>query len=272
MKTLTLTLILLLVMVAPSGAQKVMSYDDYAAVLSERVDDDGLVDYAGLQASPERLTAFVESLARLARADYEAWASAEKIAFWINAYNGLTLKLIIDHYPITPQTLKKLIYPANSIRHIPGAWDKITFDFMGESLTLNHIEHTILRGNFEEPRIHMALVCAAVSCPPLRAEPYRGASLDTQLEEQTQIFLSDSSRLNIDRENGVVRVSAIFDWFAGDFVGQYNVKGDRFDEGLRAVIGFIVRHVNDADRRYLEEGEFDVKHFDYDWTLNEQMP
>lgn len=242
--------------------------DEYEIVLKQHVDENGLVDYAAIKESPARLEAFAAALARLPRATYDEWNDESKIAFWINAYNALTLKLIVDHYPIQPSTLKKLIYPANSIRHIPGAWDTVTFEVMGEKMTLDHIEHGILRKEFDEPRIHMALVCAAVSCPPLRREPYRGEELGDQLDDQTRRFLSNPERLAIDRDAGVVRLSAIFDWFAADFVRQYGNEGGRSDQD--AVINFVGRYVGDDDRLYLEKGGYDVKHFDYDWTLNER--
>jgi len=244
------------------------SYDDYAAVLEAHVDDAGRVDYAALKAKPVRLDAFVASLARLSPDTYDAWDDTGKIAFWINAYNGLTLKLIVDRYPIQPPEPADPAVPANSIRNIPGAWDAVTFVVMGEDVTLDHIEHGILRSRFDEPRIHMALVCAAVSCPPLRREPYREDDLDAQLDYQTSGFLARPSGMAVDRDAGVARLSAIFDWFKDDFVKQYK-GGDRFDRATAAVLDFVGRYVGDEDRRYLKSGEFEVEYFDYDWTLNE---
>lgn len=259
-----------LLLVALAHTALALSWDDYAALLGGRVDDRGLVDYAAIKKSPGRLEATAHSLETLDRADYESWDRDAQIAFWINAYNALTIELIVDHYPIHPSLLKRLVYPANSIRQIDGAWDKITFPVMGEPVTLNHIEHEVLRKRFKEPRIHAALVCAALSCPPLRRAPFRADSLDAQLDDQVRRFLARPDGLSIDREHGVVRLSAIFDWFAADFVEQYGVDGSRFDAPTRAVLAFVGRYVSDADRRYLETGDFDVEYFDYDWTLNER--
>jgi len=108
-------------------------------------------------------------------------------------------------------------YPSNSIQQISGAWDRPRFVVMGEKRSLDEIEHKIIRAEFEEPRIHMALVCAAVSCPPLRREPYRGAGLDAQLDDQARRFFADLRNLLIDRERGEVWASRIIGWFADDF-------------------------------------------------------
>jgi hypothetical protein len=253
-------------------ADRSFHYDDYGAVLNEFVDDGGLVDYAALKDGRERLNAYTGALAKLDRTAYEVWNEKEKIAFWINAYNGLTLILIIDHYPIKSSRLRSVVFPKNSIMQIPGRWKKITFEVMGEPITLDAIEHKVLRARFDEPRIHVALVCAALSCPELRNEPFVAERLDEQLDDQAQKFLANDRKFVIDREAGVVRLSAIFDWFAEDFVGHYGT-GDpagRRSEKTQAVINFVSEYVSDADGEYLASGDYRIKYLDYDWTLNER--
>lgn len=247
-------------------------YEDYAAVLAGYVDDNGLVNYSELQANRERLDAYADALAGLDPNVYEGWNDGEKIAFWINAYNGLTLKLIVDHYPIESSFFRSIVFPNNSIMQIPGRWTKVTFEVMGEPMTLDTIEHKVLRVQFDEPRIHMALVCAALSCPELRNEPFVADRLEEQLDGQTREFLANEDKFRIDREKGVVYLSAIFDWFTKDFVGRYGT-GDpagRRSEETQAVINFVGRYVSEADAAYLASGDYRVKHLDYDWTLNEQ--
>jgi hypothetical protein len=273
MKTLFMAAAMLAAVHSPAAAGG-FSYDDYAAVLEARVDDSAGVgyagvDYAGLKRSPERLRRFTTALAELPRETYEAWDTPDRIAFWINAYNALTLELIVDNYPIKASLLRKLVFPANSIRQIPGAWKGVKFTVMGEEMTLDHIEHQILRREFDEPRIHVALVCAAVSCPPLRREPFRGADLDRQLDDQARRFLARPDVLAVNRKKGVVRLSAIFDWFKDDFVKQYG-GGGRDDRATAAVLDFVGRYAGDDVRSYLQSGDVKVEYFDYDWTLNEQ--
>ncbi len=257
---------------ATSPSQATFSYEPYSLVLERYVNEMGMVDYRDLRAHREPLNAFAGQLAGLQRSIYEPWSTHQKIAFWINAYNALTLQVILDHYPIDPSFLGSLRFPDNSIRQIPGVWDKITFPVMGRSLTLDQIEHEILRKEFQEPRIHMALVCAARGCPPIRSEPYTGRDLDGQLDDQARQFLANPEKFRIDRAAKEVRLSSIFKWFGEDFVPVYGTD-DRFkshDEEERAVLNFIQRYLEDKDKQFLLNEDYDIKYLDYDWTLNEQ--
>ena len=247
------------------------SYEPYGTALIEYLDAAGLVDYAALKANPAELERFLADLEALDAATYESWDDDGKIALWINAYNALTLKAIIDHYPIKSSFLKSVVYPKNSIRQIPGVWTDLTFGVMGREVTLEQIEHEILRAEFDEPRIHMALVCAALSCPPLRWEPYTAERLDVQLEDQTVRFIASPERLHVDRDNGRVELSSIFKWFGDDFVSMYEPQEgfEGRDSGQRAVLNFVAIHLEGVDREFLDGGEYDVTYLDYDWTLNE---
>jgi len=243
-----------------SVASAPFNYDDYAAVLETYVDENGLVDYKGLQANRQQLDAFNESIGRVSPSTYEAWNESEKIAFLINAYNAFTLQSIIDQEP-----LKK------SIRDIIGVWKIRKFNVAGQNKTLDNIEHKTLRVNFNEPRIHAALVCAAISCPPLLNEPYTGETLDAQLDGRVNAWLSGQG-LKIDREAGVVSVSAIFDWFGEDWEKSYGVEG-KFtgNASERASLNFISNYVSLEDKAYLEGGDYQLKYLHYDWALNIQQ-
>ena len=205
---------------------------DYAEVLAKYVDTDGMVNYAALSKNRKPLDDYIRSLETVSSTD---WTQEDGIAFWINAYNARTLQVIVDHYP------------TKSIRKIPGAWKKLTFPIQGKERTLDEIEHKILRKQYKEPRIHMALVCAARSCPKLRNEPYEGKLLDEQLADQSRDFLSHPDRFQI--KGKTVRISPIFKWFKGDFesvpdfIQQYSGKNI---SGLK------------------------IKYQPYDWSLNEQ--
>lgn len=248
------------------------SFDSYAAVLKSYVDDKGLVDYKGLKAHRAALDDFTASVARLDSKTYDAWSDREKIAFWINVYNALTLKAIIDHYPIQASYLKSLVYPKNSIRQIPGVWNELTFPVMGLDMTLDQIEHDTLRAKFDEPRIHMALVCGAMGCPPLRNEPYTGASLDAQLDDQATKVMNDQRKFRIDRSTDTVYVSSIFDWFGSDFEKKY-ATGEvfkSFSDRERAVLNFICHYLTPDDNRYLKTRPLSLDYLKYDWSLNEK--
>lgn len=262
----------ILAQVAADSGAAAYSTRPYAAVLQTHVDDAGMVAYRALKADSAPLDEYLNLLAITPREHYDMWIVPDRIAFWINAYNAITLKAIIDHYPIQAGIGRSLLWPRNSIRQIPGVWDKLKWNVMGDSLTLNQIEHDILRKQFYEPRIHAALVCAARSCPPLRREPYSGTVLEAQLEDQMKRFLSNPTKFRIDRENDTVFLSAIFKWFGEDFVDRYRTDtafGGHSDVE-RAVLNAIAPHLQEADQDYLRTATFHVGYLDYDWTLNER--
>jgi len=256
-----------------SVAVKPFSYDDYGAVLAAFLDTQGLVDYQALKGNHQSLDAFAAALGTLSPSVYSNWSEKDQIAFWINAYNALTLEAIIDYYPIQASLLKSAIFPRNSIRQIPGVWTELQFEVVGKKVTLDHIEHQIIRKQFNEPRIHMALVCAGKGCPPLRNEPYTGDRLDEQFIDQTKKFLVQQDKFRIDRSKGRVYLSPIFDWFGGDFVKTYGgnstPKAGRSTEE-KAVLNFIAAHLEANDRDYLSTANSSVVYLDYDWSLNEQ--
>ncbi|EGJ35638.1 MULTISPECIES: DUF547 domain-containing protein [Moorena] len=237
-----------------------LNYDDYATVLKTHVNNKALVNYQKLQQNPEQLETFNASLGAVEPSTYQSWDEAEKIAFLINAYNSFTLESIIDQNP-----LKK------SIRDIKGVWKGREFNITGESKTLDNIEHKTLRAEFNEPRIHMALVCAAISCPPLRNEPYTGEKIDQQLDDQTQNFLVSPHGFRIDRQEGSVYLSSIFKWFGEDWKKTYGVD-DKFtgNANQRAVLNFISNYLSPEDQEYLERGNYKIKYLNYDWSLNKQ--
>ncbi|MGC9523968.1 MAG: DUF547 domain-containing protein [Limnospira sp.] len=235
------------------------SYDDYGMVLQTYVDDRGQVDYKALTANPQALERFNAALAYLSRDTYESWTEAEQIAFWINAYNSLTLQAIIANYP------------TQSIRDIPGVWKWLKFEVMGEEITLDEIEHQVLRKEFDEPRIHMGLVCASIGCPILRREPYVGGELNRQLDEQTRKFLALEQNFKIDRDQNKVHLSSIFKWFGDDFKNRYGGM-EKFagTEKEKAVLHFTSQYLDERNREYLVGGGYDIQYLDYDWSLNEQ--
>ena len=243
----------------------------YDQVLQEFVNQQGLVDYKRLKAHNQSLDNFLEKLKELRPKQYEKWDENSKIAFWVNSYNALTLKSIIENYPIRTTLFRSFRFPNNSIRQIPGIWDQLKFEVMGQEVTLDEIEHQIIRSTFDEPRIHMALVCAALGCPPLRNEPYTGKELASQLNDQARRFLRNTDKFLIDRSKGHVYLSKIFDWYGKDFVGHYKRTPGIPGHGQTnsAVLNFIRGYLNSSDQEYLEQGEYKIKYLDYDWSLNQ---
>ena len=236
------------------------SYQAYKKILKTYVDDRGLVDYVGLQANRSELDRFNESLGTLSPETYQSWSQSEQIAFLSNAYNAFTLQSIIDQEPIK-----------DSIRDISGVWKKRQFLLAGSQKTLDNIEHDTLRKDFNEPRIHVALVCAAISCPPLRNEPYTAEKLDAQLNEQTMKFAASPHGLKIDREENKVYLSSIFKWYGKDFIKTYGNE-DKFpgNDQQRAVLNYFSPELSPENRQFIESNDYKVKYLDYDWSLNKQ--
>ncbi len=218
----------------------------------------GLVDYNGLRDS-EVLPSAIALAAGVNPAKLDQPA---QIAWWINAYNLFTLKLICDHYPVDSiaelHGLPGLILSSVAKR---SAWDRFKFDAGGRRVSLNQIEQKILRKEYNEPRIHAALVCAAVSCPPLRSEAFRGDRLDRQLDDQMQAWVGDRSKNYYDADTGTLYLSQIFFVYRRDFTKS----GLRFPECLYPFL-------DDTDRTGVQAlaRRPKIRYLKYDWALNRQ--
>ena len=253
---------------AGNGAAIAQDFDhthgQFDGVLKQFVQN-GLVDYAGLKANPGKLDRYLDSLAKVTESQFNSWNEIQRLACLINLYNAATLRLILNHYPL------KSIKDIGSL--FKGPWDQPVVRFFGRTLTLNTLEHEILRKKYTEPGIHMALVCAAMGCPPLRGEAYVAEKLDAQLDDQAKQFLGNSIKFRIDRKKSVVFLSPIFKWYGEDFRGKYSPRAgfDGLNETQRAVVNFCSRYLSPEDRSYLEAGGYSIDFLDYDWSLNERQ-
>ncbi|MBT7195838.1 MAG: DUF547 domain-containing protein [Nitrospina sp.] len=171
-----------------------------------------------------------------------------RLTFWINVYNILAAKMITDHYPI------ESIKDVGSI--FKSVWKRPAGNVGGEERTLNDIEHEILR-KMDEPRIHVAIVCASVSCPDLRPESYKVEKLSDQLDDQMKKFLlSREKGMKLDEKKNRVYLSSIFKWFADDF------------ESRGGVLKFISQYVSPEKRKVLSNSKIKISYLDYNWRIN----
>lgn len=240
-------------------------YAAYAAVLRAHVRPPR-VDYAALQRDRARLDAVVASFDAPGARGEAQWSREQRLAFWINAYNVFTLRVIVDHYPIASGWLT--LQPRNSIRQIDGVWTDLTWQAAGRSVTLDQIEHQIIRPTFGEPRIHFAVNCASVSCPPLAAQPYRAATLEAQLDAAARAYLASAQGLQVD--GPTLRVSSIFKWYGDDFVARYaSLVPGRRDATERAILGALVSHGPARAAAAARAGTARIAFLDYDWSLND---
>lgn len=215
-------------------------------LLKEHVDGNGWVDYQRLAQSEGVLQSYLETIAA---APFDELGRDEKLTLLINGYNAATLMLIIENLPI------------NSIMDIPESkrWDDQRWVIGGHQWSLNQIEHEQIRPNFVEPRIHFALVCAAVGCPPLRNGAYSAEKLDSQLDKQSQYVHDQGTWFQFDAERGELALTKVYNWYRGDFV-----------QAAGSVEEFAAKYSSEL-ASYLESGQsVQLSWLPYDWSLNSQ--
>ena len=222
-----------------------VSHDIWDGLLKKHVKNDGFVDYKGMIKDSTDLNKYLEVLSA-ANPDSKNWSRNEKMAFWINAYNAYTVKLIVNHYPVASiKDIKKGIPFVNTV------WDIKFIKIGGKTYDLNNIEHNILRPDFKDARVHAAINCASYSCPVLRAEAFTADKLEEQLTDAMRKFVNDPLRNKVSAKKA--ELSEIFKWFKGDFTRD---KGS-----IRSFINTYADTKLDANGR--------ISHIDYDWRLNE---
>ena len=211
------------------------------------------VDYRTWKANATDRAALSKYVKRLAVADTTGWTRAEQMVFWINAYNAITLERVLGAYPVSSITKIK---PTLGVLPGDGVW-KEKHKVAGHDLSLDDIEHKILRGYFKDARVHFALNCASKSCPPLLPRAWHPASLDIDLTVATQQFLL-SRRYNEIEPGKTWALSKIFEWYGDDF---------KADAG--SVPAFVLRYLPPEKRRGVDPAKVRWKARDYDWSLNE---
>jgi hypothetical protein len=230
----------------PDSQASPPNHQPWTLLLQKHVDEKGLVDYKSFQQDRPALQAYLSSLEAQPPAPH--WTEAEQLAYWINAYNAFTIELVLEHYPL--ESIKD-IGSRIQVPFVNTPWDIKFIKPGGREYHLNNIEHNIIREEFDEPRIHFALVCAAYSCPKLRREAYTSEKLDSQLNEQAREFLENPNKNQISRR--ALKISKLFDWYRDDFTRQ------------GSLIDFLNQHTDVAIAPNAS-----LSYMEYDWRLNEQ--
>ena len=224
-----------------------------------------LVDYSRLAADPAGLDRYIAALAATDPSALDAANGDDQLAFWINAYNACMLKRVIEHYPIRKAggllRLKNAAAgrPENSVWQIDDVFTGAHCPVAGADRSQDEIEHEIIRP-MGDPRIHLAINCAALSCPPLIPRAYQGVALDRQLDERVMAFVRDPAHFEVSLTDGIatVRANRVLDWFNEDFGGH---------EGILA---FLAEYLDGATKDAVADPEARLVFFDYDWTLNDK--
>jgi hypothetical protein len=223
------------------------SHELFDQVLQEYVDGKGRVNYTKLKANPEKLEAYLDLLvvANPTELSYNG-----QLVFWVNAYNALVIKGVIDHYPTTS---------VRKVKWFNGFFSRLKFRVAGKTYALNQIEHGIIRTEFVDPRVHFVLVCASRSCPPLDKRAFSVADIEERLETATFNFIKDPTQVRLDRAKRHVYLSKIFKWYDEDF-----------REGYDGVADFLADYLPPEDADFVLAEDVKFEHLDYDWTLNDQ--
>ncbi len=227
-------------------------------VVSENGGKSTMVDYAAFQAKRDQLKQYLDALSTVRQSEFDGWSKDDQLAFLINAYNAWTVELILTAWP-----------ELESIRDLgslfTSPWEKAFIPLLGQEVSLDDIEHGLIRGSdrYEDPRIHFAVNCASIGCPALRAEAFTGAMLDAQLREQTEGFLSDSTRNRL--HGGALELSSIFKWYRDDFEKGWH--------GYESLEQFVLDYAESLQltasaKAKLAEEKMPIDFLKYDWNLN----
>jgi hypothetical protein len=229
---------------------------------------DGLIYYRALKGSRAGFDRYVASL-DVPAADYDGWARPRQIAFWINAYNAFVIDSVLDAYPIRGRSPQ---YPADSLRQVPGVFEKQVRRAAGRRLTLDEIEKSVLAG-FGDPRVFLALGRGSVGGGRLRSSAYSGDTLEADLTQVTAECVTRAECAAIDATGHVLSVTPVFGWRESEFVKAYGDDAMQAYPGRspleRAVLHVLAPHFLPGERQTLSKNDFAVRFSPYDWRLND---
>jgi hypothetical protein len=255
MKTSRAVLVLVAACIASAAAAQEPDYSAWAAMLNSYYNPQIGMDYKALKA--KELPALKALSARLAQVNPAALSPQARLAYWINVYNVNTVRIVAENYPV------------DSIRDIStdpvirlNVFKKDYVPFGRGTMSLNDVENEKIRDGFKDPRIHFAINCAAASCPSIRTEPFVGAQISAQLDDQSRRFLNGPKGVRMERKGNtlVIHTTKIMDWFGEDF--------DKWGGGR---VAFIRKYVPADKQRMIDQAGKNVRleYDDYDWSLND---
>jgi len=233
--------------------------DEYERLLQSYVDSENLIRYSAWKKNSEDVASLRAILESMARTNDATLSPQRKMAFYINAYNAMTIDLILSHYDESLGGASSPMPGVRSIRNIEGldwkVWDHFKWNISGKQRTLNEVEHQILRP-MGDARIHFAIVCASMGCPPIHPIVFREAALDENLDQLSDAFVNSGRNTTFDPANHKIHTSHILDWFGEDFVAHFG-----------SVKEFFSRYVQVVTPSEIDD--YSIQFDDYDWTLNE---
>jgi hypothetical protein len=260
-------LLSLLVFLAPQAAVAFdHSHKLFSVELRKYVRADGIL-YARWQKKREGLERYIESLSTLSESEYKEFDLQQKEALWLNAYNALAVKLVLDHYPIAGKNPR---YPSDSIRQIPDTWNAVSCKIAGREVSLYTIAHDILRRD-RDCRTHFAVVPAARGGGAMTTRAYQPQTVEQELDDVTRSFMARPENLTCDVRDATITVSQIFKWFPLDFFsctgdGRIPMPPPQDDDVVRE---YVSQFLNRDEKAKLKGKEIKMLYAPYDWSLNE---
>jgi len=241
-----------------SSTSEPISHAIFDDLLKKYVTPAGVVNYKGFIQDSTQFNAYL-ALLENNHPNKKNWSKNEQLAYWINAYNAFTVKLIIDHYPV--KSIKDI---KSGIGFVNSVWDIKFINIEEQEYDLNNIEHSIIRKEFDEPRIHFAVNCASYSCPRLRNEAFFADRLDEQLDDQARLFFNDQRKNKIISKDKVV-LSSLLKWYSTDFTNKGIISRIFGGKGRsKNLIKFVNPYVDiDLDK------DAEIEFMTYRWDLNE---
>jgi hypothetical protein len=255
MKTTVLALALLGLAAAVPALAAPPDYRAWRDLLAKYYDPAKGMNYKALKANDKKT---LDELRRqMAQVDVTTLSREDQLAYWINLYNISTVNVVVERYPVesirdisTDPIIRLNVFKKDNVLTKKGA------------MSLNDVENEKIRESFKDPRIHFAINCAAKSCPPIRPEPYTGAEVSNQLDDQVRKFLAGPNGVHLKKSGAelVLHVTKIMDWFKDDF--------ETWGGGR---VPFLIRYVTSDKRKQIEAAgnQVDLEFDDYDWKLND---
>ncbi|MEA2601440.1 MAG: hypothetical protein QOF89_2432 [Acidobacteriota bacterium] len=249
------SLAVLAVVAVPASAAAPPGYKAWGELLSKYYDPAQGMNYKALKANDKK--ALDDLRRQMGTVDVQTLSRPDQLAYWINLYNINVVGVVVDNYPVasirdisTDPIIRLNVFKKDSVQTKKGP------------MSLNDVENDKVRAGFKDPRIHFAINCAAKSCPPIRTEPYEGAKISDQLDDQVRKFLNGPHGMRLAKDGGelVIHTTKIMDWFSDDF-----------DKWAGGAVAFSKRYVSNDKRKMMDAAgnQISLKFDDYDWKLND---
>lgn len=242
------------------------SHKTFSAELKKYVRKDG-VNYEKWKSHRDGLDQYFKELEGISESDYLAFTNEQKKALWLNVYNALAIRLVLDRYPIDG---KNSSYPKDSIRQIPDVWKAASCKVAGKEVSLYVIFHSMMRKDVHDCRVHFALVPAARGAYPLQTEAFSDGHVEEQLDKITKSFMANRANLSADLKSNTIFVSHIFKWFPLDFLaasdGKMPFPPPADDDVVRS---YVLHYLKKPEQEQLKDKQAKIIYKDYDWALND---